>query len=402
MPFITTAKAIYFQPQVVIAGGSPVGSGAYQLELGVHFANGLGRSVTVVTRQGLKFVLPALPTSQNRNLIIRRANSVSPNVQTDTRDLSLEGDEAHKAETEALRKMHYRDDRRTGKWGMETAIVDYVISEREFEDNGGVLYLGGFDLLISILAIPATPPHPFSIRGLSERSIEAHDLINRGVGFEYAIEIVDNLQQWGPRFQNIAGKVYQIPTSGDIGRADGVYVTTTAPATGSGRAVCPQSRFLTMDEAEVECKLYRSFELARTLGNPEAEKERELKEWQHRVKQEEQRLKEEKLESDRKWETIKRDMEKERERNKHSLLLREESLKAREQEMQEREHTLRLEEMRLKQESQRDKARAERAKAQAEEAANKRKARTEWVKLVPVVLTTALTIYGLLKKYTAT
>ncbi len=159
------------------------------------------------------------------------------------------------------------------------ACVEYRIPEEDFDSNNGVLFLQNIDLQVSILDQSLTPPHPHSMLGQRNRDAHAfrQDLVSTGVF--YGIYIRDQCREFGERFVNVNGNVMYVPVKDDLSdERDGVYVISS----GKLKSQVPHDRvfveYYPFEEADEKLGLYKTYNEALTLGNPEDKMRRELEE----------------------------------------------------------------------------------------------------------------------------
>lgn len=267
-------------------------------ELGFHFINHIRRPITVITRTGIRLTIPYTPWHHNPQhrgkkglftpaqepcFIIRAKVGTHHDVILDTSELSNDhgqttGVEAQ-AYTESVQVMEDALVRRS----KSTACVEYRIPEEDFDSNNGVLFLQNIDLQVSILDHALTPPHPHSMLGIRNR--DAHDFKEELVpaGVFYGIYIRDQCREFGERYVNVNGNVMYVPVKDDVSdERDGLYVVSS----GKLKSQLPHERVLVeyypFEEAE-KLGLYKTYNDALTLGNPEEKMRRELEEKKQRL-----------------------------------------------------------------------------------------------------------------------
>lgn len=355
MPFPDNAQAANFVPDTILVGGAPTVSGVPQVDLGYAFYNGLGCTVTIVTRTGVQLQIPPDVSARTRGFVVRSSYRTEHGVIVNTHDLLNDEGLKTSKEAAALESVLFTDKVRVGRGLRPTAIVDYVITRAEFDRNGGSIYLTNLDLTLSTLNVNYVPKHPYSLVGQRQALVDGNMTLNKGQAFGYEIRIVDRDGRFGDRFVNIAGSVYQIHTSRDDELRDGVYLVSPTPANGDIGFTQPRSVYFTFEEADQALQLYRTYNDAKTYGDPDKQRDRELKEWAHRLKEDELRSKDDRqrreLELDRDRRAIEADREAAKLRQldaEERIRLHDTALREREANLARQEHEYKVRELELK------------------------------------------------------
>ena len=267
-------------------GGVTVAS----LDVNKCYFNSLRTPVTIVMRSGLSFLITPSVSRSNKDFVVKESYTYGSDVIPDVRKLLHEVNEDSSSYQKALKAAIDNRSERVG-CGKTRFAVEHRFSEEELGSHGGSIYVPELDIVISILAHHMVPPHPYSCEGNRRKMITEDDTINRLGVFGYSIRIIDNKGVFGNRYVNMSGECFKVAIVKDINLRDGVYVTSSGLATGDHYAAPPRCNFYTLEEADKELKLYRSYEEAMTLGDVYAAKERELEEFRLQVKREEEELK---------------------------------------------------------------------------------------------------------------
>jgi hypothetical protein len=110
----------------------------------------------------------------------------------------------------------------------KTVTVEYVVTQNQIVQSGGVFYLEDLDVLLESKAPGCFRPliHPFSHNGIDRKTIDALMPQCSDKTFAFMFKAVDNTgnNSYQDRFINIGGRVYQIPIEKDDSRATGVHV----------------------------------------------------------------------------------------------------------------------------------------------------------------------------------
>lgn len=398
MRAIPEIKASYFVPNTLQPGGDRAGYGQPQLELGLHFFNGLTVPLTVVTRTGVRFKIQPLRSMRSNTLVIRYLASNGSTVFVDTRGLLNDEGKPTSKEAQALDSVLQREEHLPGRWGMKTGCVDFFINQLEFQQNGGSLYLPNLDLVLSTADIEFAPKHPFSKEGLLSALVENDPMVKHRIGLSMQIKIVDRQGRFGSRFINLNGEVFQIPVEANTQFPDGVYLYGTFPCVGEVSFQSGRSEFYAFEDADKALHLYRTYNEALTLGNPADVYKREIEERQHALKREQADFLEAKAVRDREWSEQQRTYEIARETAKAELQSRDEVLRLKESEiaMQDQRYRIREADLKLReQELRRDQMLL---KEVFDERAHNRREIVEILKHFPALITGGWAIFTAIRK----
>lgn len=317
----------------------------------IRYINGFSVPIHIVQRSGMRFTIPPNSTGDKRELIIRVKIRLGRNVKIDMAGLLDEGTPSSDALKDVIDRVT-----KEGKLEVypdeEAISLDYFVNEEEYHRSGGNLYIRNFDVLTSVLNAEHMPAHPFSHKGERDAMLYADQHVNDPNAFAYAVRIVDNHSCYGQRFVNINGDVYKVPTMKDPSLSDGVYVVSSGAVTIDHGYSIPASQRYSFEEADEQLGLYRSIEEARTLGDVIGQKEKELKELGVWVRQEEHRIKQERMHEEenlrrervQEEEAIKKKRAAEEEELKRIRLKEEEALRDMKLEEEERLRKMRIEE----------------------------------------------------------
>lgn len=376
----------YFPPASGCMGAQP-SLPHPQLRINFELYNTLGVTLRVMDRSGAAFTLPSLATQSKRQLLVTKSYDTIPSVNVDIRDLTdvdvVAGDEellARQLGNPSTSKLRQR------------TVVQYTITLSTLRQMGGVLYLPNLDLQVSIADDAETPPHPFSSRGRKQRAAQQLTAARDDSGFHYRIKIIDPNDRFGPRFININGLVYRIPTTvpdPDGILHEGVWVLSSMESAGNIDQRSKEAYCYPFEAAEQALGLYRTKVEAETLGKPEDQYRREQQEFAHRLKLEETELRNRRNEIDNERLVLERQRMEEERVLEHTRREIERERDAQKRWLQEREFRITATEHELKTRSLFHKEEYERRSLE-------RKDSSERWKLLPVVLTV---IGGLVMAY---
>lgn len=368
-------------------------------ELGYQFLNHIHRPVTVLTRAGLRIIIPYRPLARHVKqgkkpqpivhdepcFIIRVKVHANTDVNLDTTELSNDYGHATSLEAKAyLDSVQLAEDKLV-RASTQTVWVEYHIPVSDFDAEGGVLFLQNLDLQVSILDQASTAPHPFSLLG--QRNRDAYDfkeeMAPRGVF--YGVYIRDRDGQYGSRFININGVVHSVDILRDESTdRDGVYVITNKRTTSSFVPQRVLVEYYTFDDADEKLGLYQTYKEALTLGNPVERYKREHDERIQKLRNEELALREERA-------AVEREIEREKDRMRRAIMEYEHELQRIQQlnklvdaELTRRDQIYRREVMILKE--------------VLEARGHERRETSELLKMIPTIITTVATWVAAYKK----
>ncbi len=400
MPLEQLPRASNFVPEAIFAGGlvDKIGSAPNQLQAGLNFAfyNSLNVDVIVAFRTGVKYVISRRSGSGIKGFVIRTSYWTTPTVKVDTHDLLNDTGQLTSNEASLIERSIVDD---TALKVRSTGIVDYVLQYSDFEQHGGSVYLENLDITLSLADLPQAPSHPFSLAGIRKRLIHEYPDLTEGRGLSYNVRIIDRLGRFGNRFINLGGEVFLVVAErNNTDLQDGVYAVSNHPVIGEQTTPLPRSRFFSFEVAEKELHLYRTFNEAKTLGNPQDVYRRELDDRKLELARREQEWAEQKVQWKREEDERKRAFEQESHAQRMRLMEREERAREREYQLNEREYHMRLFEQRLKNEEARIRRDSMILKEAFENRALNRKEIIEILKYIPTLIGGVAALYMAVKK----
>lgn len=403
-----------YRTEVVAVPGDVESVTSGTADLGFYFVNHIRRPVTVLTRTGLRIVVPYTPWRHNPQhrgkkglyappdkpcFIIRSRIDTHRDVILDTNELSddrghVTSEEA-RAYSESLQISHDRLGRQTQSW----ACVEYRIPEEDFDTFGGILFLQNIDLQVSILDEASTHAHPYSITG--QRNRDAHQFLESFTdqGLFYGLYIRDRGREYGERYVNVNGSIHKVPVvDGDPDDRDGVYIVTKGLLKSQHNSKRVKVEHYTFEEADEKLGLYRTYNEAITLGKPEERLKRDLEDRR-------QELEDRKIElEERKQQWVLEEMEAKRERVLLERALEKERDDMRIAMLQYEKQQQRINQLNKLMAAALDRRemiyRREMAilKDILDERGHERRESMEIIKLIPTIITTVATYAALIKK----
>ena len=287
--------------------------GQNTVELSYQFVNHLHRSVTVLTRTGMRIIVPYRPMGRltkpaKKNsaplmlepcFIVRVKLVTAPDVILDVSELSNDLGHATSVESKAYLEAAQAVEDKISRTSQNVQWVEYSIPQSDFDSEGGILFLQNLDLSLSVLDQASTPAHPFSLLGQRNRDAHKFKQEMAPTGVFYGVYIRDKDGQFGKRFMNINGVVHGVDIINDESEArDGVYFITSKRSTSSFIPQRVLVEYHPLEEADEKLGLYLTYNDAATFGNPNEVFKRECEERARALKVEEQEWKTEKLRLD--------------------------------------------------------------------------------------------------------
>lgn len=244
-----------------------------QLTLSLGIVNNTGRDLTVVTRSGLKFVLPSHRCVTDRSVFFREGFAITSSAQVGLNPSNAPFTEEPTTAQRLYDGMRERISRSSTVGGRpRDAVVSSRISLDTLIEGGGTVYVPALDVVVSVHSNRAVILHPYSDEGVREqmRVIDIDD-----ASFRYAMYIVDNHRTYGDRYVNLNGKIFRVPCVFRPEVADGFYAVHPIPTMVGGVVTEYQVVQLSLKEAEKQYALHRTPEEAETYGFSKEALERE-------------------------------------------------------------------------------------------------------------------------------
>jgi len=226
--------------------------------------------IGVATRDGLKYDIAPNHNLRHSAFIVLVEYSISGNVKECLERLlctqSLENSPQLKLIKEQLLNSAEQHSARGCRLDLE-----YVISDSDLINHGGVIYDRDLDIVVSRNGIKEINYHPYS------READLHSFGNElasnveavSKNFIYAVNIVDNFGTIGDRWIRVGDDIVRIPASTDPTKSDGIYVACTKPA---NNAVSKQSTVIEryeVDDKTPYFNLYKNYGSAKWTESDE-------------------------------------------------------------------------------------------------------------------------------------
>jgi hypothetical protein len=256
------------------------------------YHNESNRDITIVTRDSLRLVLPAL--SENKivtmynssmvtdKLIIQKKITIHNSKVQQVRDylnLAEHSDpnllvimnavnQAYNTFTSNQNKASYFNKRNEFDF---VIYVQHEVTIAQLQGMEDCFYHIPSDLLISLKPLKQTSAHPFSRSAVS--SIKPPESIS-GVGIDYVI--IDNDSLISSRFVLLSGEVYKISPKVDKTRDNGVYVSRYKYDARTSTKVNHSIEHFELNEFDEKLGLFKTYEEALTCGNVAKSLEKDL------------------------------------------------------------------------------------------------------------------------------
>lgn len=337
------------------------------LSYNLSYFNGTGQVLYITTRDGISHRLQPSPLPKptlRGKLLVRKSivfaqqnHAIMPGGQNPYVELMAEQYQAN----------HGRNRNR-------------VSTEHIFELDNLLETVHGysheFDVVVSTRSPEGLDLHPYSQN--------YKEVVQTGIDPRFVagvtVRIVDNSGQMAHRYMNLGGRIIEVKPEVDWSRKEGVYVTIRDNV--KGQMVTEYSEPFSHDfskekTTEKSPVLYFSREEAKILGDPKAERDRELREEDAKARAGKLKLEAELLGHQRELEVFKAD-----------FLLSQQRYQQQRAELEEQ----------LREEEYRRSLERERIKDEYQEKSYKRKESAELLKTLPSIIAGTMALYALFKK----
>lgn len=252
------------------------------IEQRLTYVNNLPVPVTIEWRSGFKFTLPVEPCMESATLIVRVEIFISRMAKKDAEKLLSTIEDTASKELQNMRKS-FSVQIKENTYGGAKIVLDYHITLEELQLRGGTVYYHELDCLVSLFSMDEVPPHPFSQKGMHQQVVTGSPVDHDGLGFGYAVEIVDNTAKYGERYLNIHNKIYKVTPKKDYSLRDGVYITSNYAVEGELGVSGVNVRYHPFSDTENLLGLYSTYEDAIALGDPASMRKQEITTLEHEL-----------------------------------------------------------------------------------------------------------------------
>lgn len=254
------------------------------------YVNNLSQEVKVRLRSGMVMSFPATPGRLRQagrdggphEFVVKRELVITREGWQHAANFLGGVTEKHSTELQTLRDVFLQHYNSAG--GMQNEIrcqFEYFFTEEEIKSVGGVFYHHELDALYNFGDKVEIPEHPHcqvaQKAGMMEQAMNTQEKL----GFVFSVEIIDSLSKYGDRYLNICNQIYKISAKKDNNKPDGIYIVSSKPTVGrmATEELCIEC--YQFDEAEKQLGLYKTFEQARTQGDPALTRKLELEAMEH-------------------------------------------------------------------------------------------------------------------------
>lgn len=242
------------------AGGS-IGSVTRTMRI----INEIPYPIGIASREGLKYDLPSSNNLSLNSLIVQVRYDLSK-TSRDTLETLLCSSSVENSPELQLVKQAFAQDKLPPPFSRTKFDIEYVITEKELLDHGGLIYIRDLDLVISSRGCTAIKYHPYSreasLYAFSKESFN-DDNSAYGNNFIYTTKLIDNFGQIGKRWLRIGSDVVELTPIKDEALSDGIYVATRKPSINNlGNSTNLIERY-DVDQETPYFKIYRHFHEAR-------------------------------------------------------------------------------------------------------------------------------------------
>lgn len=235
----------------------------------ITYVNKTDYDITVVERSGVSIKIKAQSKCKDGSFIVRTKISISAfHIDEFIRGLG----EFRKSENpELIAIADFVIAHRAGVTGCVNVYLEYEVDQKELlTSDKGTVYLIPCDVLVSLGADSVTLHHPFSSVALRNKDlvVSTGDNAYASEHFSFVkIEIIDNTERMGPRYISLLNKVEKIIPTKDFTRKDGVYLYRREKKLQPRLMWYICKSILTFEEAKEKLGLMETYEEAESAGD---------------------------------------------------------------------------------------------------------------------------------------
>lgn len=233
-------------------------------------------TITVVHRNGIAYRVPPTRGTGNTPGIYITFNVLgTTQVIFDAFNEFNVSDELLEEDVKQLKHSYEKPHMRAYK----TMSVNHRITLEELLANRGTIYDTRLDLIVSNSDDKsAIGNHPAATQSMVKDCLQLDNTIFKNGAFMFNIAIVDNKDEYGDRYINIAGDIYRIAAIRDPEKLCGVYLSMSAKTSGQPNDTGQLVPFSDFESHPLNKQLFKTASEARALGDVLEAKEREIKE----------------------------------------------------------------------------------------------------------------------------
>lgn len=235
----------------------------------ITYVNKTDYDVTIVERSGVPIKIKAQSKCKDGTFIVRVKISISAfHIDDFLRGL---GEFRKSGNPELIAIAEFVISHRAGVAGCVNLYLEYEVDQRELlSSDKSTVYLIPCDVLVSIDPDASMIEHPFSSVALRNKDLVVSTGGNAHASEYFSfvkIEIVDNTDRLGPRYISLLNTVEKITPIKDFTRKDGVYVYRREKKIQPRLMWYISKTVMTLEEAKEKLGLMETYEEAESAGD---------------------------------------------------------------------------------------------------------------------------------------
>lgn len=238
-----------------------------QWTMAFGMTNQTGQDIAVITRNGLRFLIPRSRTKGydvfDKALYFSEGFEVCRDGDVELSKVDKVPEKGAEPSGVHLLKAYDSGSHKTDWRAMRGARQFHRLSLDVLQESGGTVYIHELDVVVTQYVNVTSIYHPFSKEGLLDTMCQQGD---DSVGIILQCYIVDNRRYLSDRFINILGRVTRIQKLYKPGHPEGFYVRHQKSTTVGDGAVEYDTVHLPLEVAEKEYQLFKTPEDAQTFG----------------------------------------------------------------------------------------------------------------------------------------
>lgn len=253
------------------------------------YKNGLGYPVILVDRDNIEYLIypPNGAGSITHELVIIETisfSSNSVNINTNSVLNAIEYSRKAKVMYNSLEKITNRRTHQVQYHDKTIITIEYSLTADTFARKRHAVYLGELDVTVCKQGYDYQVVHPYSPIGQSLIIQNGHN----ENGFNYVVLINDPEGVFGPRYINIANRIFRVKTTKDRSTKPGVYIYTKGGQVDlndySEKDLVEEYTFA---EADEKVPLFKTATLAKDFGDAQLSRQEEIRSQETEVKRKE-------------------------------------------------------------------------------------------------------------------
>jgi hypothetical protein len=181
---------------------------AAEFEEKYYYINNTYREITLMKRDGLTLSIGHTNSSASKDFVIRRMIRLKSKALLSAIAALAQLGTADNAELSQIKRCLSTAD--CTRYSEASLMLDYVIAVDDLKAKGGTVYHQQTDLVLSLNGILQTDPHPYSTRFLNIGAFGQTSEYANQRELNVKIRLVDHSSTAGPKYLNLAGKVFKL------------------------------------------------------------------------------------------------------------------------------------------------------------------------------------------------